>query len=139
MTAHGRVLRRAPSEAEKRVWKLVRRQQLDGLGFRRQHAVGPYVLDFYCPSLQIALEIDGGQHAAPHCVEYDSRRTAWLGARGIEVIRFWNNDVLSNIEGVWTVLMQAIDARRSTPSLTLPLAGGGNAPEPRAQQLGGDQ
>lgn len=135
MTARGRRLRKEPSEAENKMWRLVRRQQLAGLGFRRQHAIGSYVLDCYCPALKLGVELDGGQHAEPAQAAHDRRRTRWLAEKDIKVIRFWNNDVLGNIEGVWTVLMREIDGRRGTPSLSLPLAGGGESQEPQAPDL----
>ena len=135
MTARGLRLRKEPSEAEKKLWRLVRRQQLAGLGFRRQHAIGSYVLDFYCPALKLAVELDGGQHAEAAQAAHDRRRTRWLSESGIKVLRFWNNDVLGNIEGVLTVLMQEIDHRPDTPSLSLPLARGGESQEPQAPNL----
>ena len=109
---------------------MLRRHQFENLGFRRQHPVGIYVLDFYCPALRLGIELDGGQHNHAAVAARDETRRQWLASKDIKVIRFWNNDVLGNLEGVWIVLMQEIETRRvrpATPSLTLPLSGGGNA------------
>ena len=123
MTKRARRLRKEPTEAEKKLWRILRRHQIEKLGFRRQHPVGAYVLDFYCPALRLCIELDGGQHNDAAGMARDERRTQWLASKNIKVIRFWNNDVLGNIEGVWILLMQEIEARRArhaTPSLTLP-------------------
>jgi very-short-patch-repair endonuclease len=133
MTARARRLRKQPSEAEKKLWQMLRRHQFETLGFRRQHPIGVYVLDFYCPALRPAIEPDGGQHNEPGLTARDERRTQWLASKDINVVRFWNNDVLRNLEGVWTVLMQEVEARRerpATPSLTHPLSGGGDSSVP---------
>ena len=127
MTSRARRLRGNMSDAEYKLWQVLRRDQLRGLHFRRQHPIGPYTLDFYCPSIQLAVEVDGGQHAELKKV-HDERRTRWLTGNGVMVVRYWNNDVLSNLEGVLTDLVRVIETRAQalTPSLTLPLSGGGN-------------
>jgi very-short-patch-repair endonuclease len=99
-TAKARALRRSAREAEKVIWSHLRQAQLLGFSFRRQHSVGLFVLDFYCPTARLAIELDGGQHGHSKFMQRDLRRTAWLAAKGIRVIRFWNNDVSSNLEGV---------------------------------------
>jgi very-short-patch-repair endonuclease len=112
-----RRLRLTPTDAEMRLWSRLRRKQLEGFRFRRQHPLGPYVVDFFCAEATLIVEVDGGQHA------YDGeRRTRWLEARGYRVIRFWNNDVLANTEGV---LHTILDALRAAPHPDLPLEGGG--------------
>ena len=95
-----RELRRNQTEAEKTFWSQVRNRQFCGLRFFRQYSIGPYVLDFYCPKTNIAVELDGGQHAWDERQEYDTLRAEYLKAHEIEVMRFWNNDVLQNIKGV---------------------------------------
>ncbi len=72
--------------------------------FFRQYSVGPYVLDFYCPFLRLAIELDGGQHNLSQCKGFDAARSEYLKAQGIDVARFWNNDVLTNMEGVLAAL-----------------------------------
>jgi very-short-patch-repair endonuclease len=108
----------------------LRNAQLDGLSFRRQHPVGPYILDFYCATLKLAVELDGGQHAER--IGYDAARTRFLAGKGIRVVRFWNNDVATNVDGVLESLLQTVERRRRELTLTrsaarsdLPLSGGG--------------
>lgn len=97
-TARARLLRRRMTDAERRLWSKLRLRQVDGLRFRRQAPVGPYIVDFICLETKLIVEVDGGQHAADK--EKDDERTTWLEAEGYRVVRFWNNDVLSNTEGV---------------------------------------
>jgi very-short-patch-repair endonuclease len=130
MTSKARELRRIPTEAEKALWKALRRDQL-GVSFRRQHPIGHYVLDFYCPSAGLAIEVDGGQHAAGHQKEVDHRRDQWLLANGVRMLRFWNNEVLSNLQGVLQTILTDL---KKTPSrrakrAELPLSGGGDRTE----------
>jgi len=93
-----RQLRLNSTDAEKRLWKRLRAFQLDGFYFRRQVSMGPYFVDFVCHKVRLIVELDGGQHAL--CVDYDQQRTDWLNRQGYNVIRFWNNEVMENIEGV---------------------------------------
>jgi len=99
-----RLLRRNPSVAEKTLWKNLRAHRLGEAGFRRQHAIGPYIVDFCAPRLKIVIELDGGQHAGQH--EYDLARTKFLEQQGYIVLRFWNNEVIENIEGVLQIISQ---------------------------------
>ena len=87
-----RELRRNPTEAERLLWKHIRRRQLGGYRFRRQHPLGRYIVDFFCFEQRLVIEIDGGRHSERGI--YDSRRTEWLEANGCKVMRFWNNQVL---------------------------------------------
>jgi very-short-patch-repair endonuclease len=127
MTSRARRLRGNMTDAEYKLWQALRRDQIQGLHFRRQHPLGPYTLDFYCPSIQLCIEVDGGQHAELRKAD-DDRRTRWLADNGVMVVRYWNNDVLSNLEGVLTDLIRIIENRAQalTPSHPLPLSGGGN-------------
>jgi very-short-patch-repair endonuclease len=101
-----RELRKNMTEAEKRLWYLMRRHNLETKLIRRQVPVGDYIIDFACLAERLLIEIDGGQHAAQ--AEQDARRTAWLEQRGFRVIRFWNNDVLGNTEGVLEMIVAAL-------------------------------
>ena len=92
-----RQLRRDMTIAEQCLWRRIRTQQL-GVKFRRQHPAGIYILDFACVELMLALELDGGQHAEAQVK--DEKRTRWLEAKGWKVLRFWNNELLKNIDGV---------------------------------------
>jgi very-short-patch-repair endonuclease len=87
-------LRENATDAERKLWHLLRRKQVAGLRFRRQYPLGPYIVDFVCLPARLIIEVDGGQHA-DH-VERDTMRTAWLESQGFRVIRFWNNEVLSS-------------------------------------------
>jgi very-short-patch-repair endonuclease len=86
----------------------LRRRQLDGSRFRQQVPLGPYVVDFLCVKSRLIIEIDGGQHAT--AVEADEERTTWLKSRRFRVIRFWNNEVLENIEGVLAAILREVEA-----------------------------
>lgn len=100
--SRARVLRRALTPPEARLWVCLRRRALAGLKFRRQHPVGSYVLDFYCPEAELAIEVDGQQHGDPERSEHDCRRTAWLGTQNIAVLRLAAEDVRVNLDGVLT-------------------------------------
>lgn len=91
-----RNLRHNSTDAETKLWSRLRNRQLAGAKLRRQVPLGPYIADFLCADARLIVELDGGQHTT----EVDAVRTAWLEAQGFRVIRFWNNDVLSNVEGV---------------------------------------
>lgn len=103
-----RELRRNQTDAEKALWARVRNKQFCGLKFFRQYSMGAYVLDFYCPEKKLAVELDGGQHNLAEGKEYDAERTAYLNAHGIEVVRFWNNEVLYEMEGALESLIQRL-------------------------------
>jgi very-short-patch-repair endonuclease len=128
-TGRARRLRRDTTKAERKLWRLLQRAQMEGLSFRRQHPIGKYVVDFYCASLKLAIEVDGGHHNLAHHQDSDESRTEWLRTKGVTVVRFWNNDVIENIEGVWEEISRVsstLSLWPATPSLTLALSGGGN-------------
>ena len=85
----------------------LRARQLGGLKFRRQHPVGRFVVDFFCLEQGIVVELDGGQHAVQ--TEYDQRRSAFLSLRGYRVLRFWDNEVIENIDGVLQQILQTVN------------------------------
>jgi very-short-patch-repair endonuclease len=87
---HARQMRRAPTRAEDRIWSWVRDRRFDGYKFKRQFPIGRYILDFYCPELKLAIEMDGQQHQTQWLAEYDGERSLELHARGIEVLRIPN-------------------------------------------------
>lgn len=82
--------------------------QLAGHKFRRQHSIGGYIVDFYCPKLKLAIKVDGGQHNLDENTAYDKERTAYLNALNVKVIRYWNNEVMKNINGVLEDLIDKI-------------------------------
>lgn len=92
----GRELRRNRTPAEARLWTILRCKTM-GVKFRRQHQLGPYFVDFVCLPRRLVIEVDGGQHAAS---EADRIRDAWLWEQGFQVMRFWNHEVLDNLDGV---------------------------------------
>lgn len=108
--AFRRVLRRKATDAENLVWGHLRRHRL-GPKFRRQHTLGPYTLDFFCPSARLAIELDGGQHYAGPQHEKDLARDAWLERQGIRVLRFSDRDALMEIEVVEEVIWNALAER----------------------------
>jgi very-short-patch-repair endonuclease len=95
-----RNLRSQEPPAERLLWNHLNAKQLDGLKFRRQHTIGNYIIDFVCPAKMLIIEIDGGHHNELITENADTQRTKALKALGYQVIRFWNNDVLQNIDGV---------------------------------------
>ena len=108
---YAREMRTNATDAEALMWSLVRGKRLLGLKFRRQHTFDRYILDFYCEELQLAIELDGGQHQKQ--VSYDSERTARLEKQGICVLRFWNNDVMTQTEVVMTDLFNKVQSMQS--------------------------
>jgi len=131
-TNRARQLRRAATDVEMRLWSKLKGGGLDGLGFRRQHPAGTYVLDFYCPQLRLSIELDGSQHGETKHQARDEKRSAWLRGCGVTELRFWNNDVTQNLPGVLEAILAAANELRAcggTPTrrwrADLPLAGGG--------------
>ena len=109
-----RDLRSQLTHAEAVLWTHLKGSRLDGAKFRRQQGVGVYVLDFYCPAVRLAIELDGAAHDHEDAVARDAAREAWLAAHGIRVIRFVNDDVLRNPEGVLAAIRDALESARAT-------------------------
>ena len=107
-----RALRRNPSDVERIMWRLVRDRRFEGTKFRRQVPIGPFVADFASIEHRVVVELDGGQHADS---AYDRRRDDFMRDAGWRVLRFWNNDVMKNREGVLLMLQQAVAL---TPTLS---------------------
>ena len=128
-TARARELRRNSTNVEMKLWQKLRNRQL-GVDFRRQHPAGSFVLDFYCSSLRLAIEVDGGQHS--QWSKRDAMRDAWFGHRGVTVLRFWNSDVTENFSGVLESIAAKVSELQSSEMIPtrrwradLPLSGGG--------------
>ncbi|HLE24519.1 MAG TPA: endonuclease domain-containing protein [Thermodesulfobacteriota bacterium] len=98
--------RKNPTEAERKLWQHFRLRQLGGYKFRMQQPLGPYIVDFVCLEKKLILEVDGGQHSEQ--LSYDTERSTWLEAQGFRVLRFWNNEVLKEIEVVKQVITEAL-------------------------------
>ncbi len=104
-----KTLRNDPTPAEKRLWGKLRNSPLVGKKFRRQHSVYNYILDFYCPQHQLAIELDGDSHFTESGMKYDAKRTTFLNEVGIQVLRFTNNEVLENLESVLERIRKNLD------------------------------
>jgi very-short-patch-repair endonuclease len=103
-----RRLRKDMTEAEKRLWYRIRRCQLSEHQFRKQVELGSYVVDFCCLKERLVIELDGGQHA--EITEYELKRRAWLEENGYRVLRFWNNEVFENLDGVLETIVRSLKA-----------------------------
>lgn len=101
-------LRRNSTDSEKFLWSKVKQSQL-GFKFRRQHGIGPYILDFYCPRKKLAIELDGSQHNSPEGRQYDQERTEYLNSIGIKILRFWNGEVSKNIKLVLEIIWRELN------------------------------
>jgi len=111
-----RNLRRNQTDAEKKLWAVLRDRRLSGIKFRRQFSIDIFILDFYAPEFNLAVEADGGQHYAEGA-EKDALRAERLFASGVHVLRFSNRDILQNIEGVCETILQTIEKRKEPPHL----------------------
>lgn len=109
-TARTRTLRRNSTDAETKLWLALRDRRLEGYKFVRQAAIGRYIVDFVCRDQQLVVEVDGGQHNESRA---DKLRDAALAQEGYRVVRFWNNDVLGNLNGVLQTLLQELRTRKS--------------------------
>ena len=125
--SRARTLRRSGTDAEHALWQIIRNRQIDGKKFVRQYPVEPFIADFACREAMLIIELDGGQHADSAS---DERRTAYLNARGYSVLRFWNNEVLSNREGCWHVIQSVL---QGAPSPDLRFAPATLSPEGRGK------
>ena len=123
-------LRRDPTDAERKLWSALRNRQLEGAKFRKQQPIGPFIVEFACQEHRLIIEADGGQHAENVS---DAKRTAFLESKGYRVLRFWNTDILTNLNGVAEVIATELRtphparASRESPS---PSRGEGHAGAP---------
>ena len=113
-----KALRKDFTDTERLLWKYLRAKQMEGYKFRRQEAIGRYIVDFVCQQKRMVIEVDGGQHSTEK--ERDNERDKWLEGKGYKVLRFWNNEVLANTEGVLDIIRDCLNH----PPLTPPLKGG---------------
>ena len=110
-----RKLRHNQTDAERKLWMLLRSRQLDGVKFRRQYYAGGYILDFYSPEYKLGIEADGGQHYEYEGIRKDQIRTEQLYLQGIEIIRFSDIDILKNPDGVYEAIQNKINNNKKTP------------------------
>jgi very-short-patch-repair endonuclease len=111
---YARNLRRSQTAAERKLWLLLRDRRLAGFKFRRQHPIGPFIVDFCCTEAKVIVELDGGHHLLTH--DSDTARSGYLAGQGYRVLRFWNNDVLGNTSGVLERIVEALKRDRQRPS-----------------------
>ncbi|MBI4063665.1 MAG: endonuclease domain-containing protein [Elusimicrobia bacterium] len=114
MRGRARQLRQNWTDAENKFWRLLRLRNIGGYKFRRQHPIGPYIVDFCCLKKRLVIELDGGQHA--RSIGYDRQRTEFLQARGYRVMRVWDNEALTNADGVLEKVLEILEEK----PLTLP-------------------
>jgi len=130
---YARNLRRLQTDAERKLWLLLRDRRLAGFKFRRQHPIGPFIADFCCTEVRIIVELDGGQHAISRAG--DAARSRYLEGQGYRVLRFWNNEVSGNISGVLERIAEALRRDEQRPS-PCPLPGGERGSELRGSEGG---
>ena len=109
LLAIARNLRQRQTDAESLLWAMLRNRRLEGLKFRRQHPIGRYVLDFYCPDARLAVELDGEQHGEDVGQARDAEREAFLLKNGIRTVRFWNHEVLTELEWVLETIFEQFE------------------------------
>lgn len=107
---HAKELHRNMSSAEAKLWSHLRAHRMEDVHFRNQHAIGKYIVDFCAPRKKLIIELDGSQHLEQE--EYDTERTAFFESKGYRVLRFWNNEVMNNMDGVLKVIWSALNESR---------------------------
>jgi very-short-patch-repair endonuclease len=122
LRSNARTLRRNSTDAERILWSELRDHRLNGAGFRRQVPIANYIADFVCHAARLVIELDGGQHFSDQAEQADARRSAVIEAKGFQVLRFSNHDVMTNRAGVLETIATAVAAR--APTLTLPARAG---------------
>ena len=113
--ALARGLRKRQTNAERALWSKLRNKQIEGVKFRRQQAIGPYIVNFVSLERKLIIEIDGGQHNERKVRGKDQEREEWLKEKGYQTLRFWNNDVLTNIEGVLERIKENLEGKTPSP------------------------
>ena len=121
------------TDAERLLWQHLRNRELGGYKFRRQRPVGPYIVDFVCLEKKLVIEVDGGQHAGQ--VELDAKRSGYLDDKGYRVMRFWNNEVLTETESVLTVILSSLEGNITSISPSSPSP----RPSPRVERENKDK
>jgi len=117
-----RQLRKNMTDAERTLWRHLRLRQFAGYKFRRQQPIGKYIVDFVCFERKLIIELDGSQHSGE--VAYDSERSAWLEEQGFRVLRFWDNQVFNETDGLKEIIIGALYGLSYTPHLNPPPQGG---------------
>lgn len=111
-------MRHSATDAEQVMWQILRAKRFMNLKFRRQYVIEPYIVDFYCHEIGLVIEVDGGQHGTDNVIGYDAERTKFLEALGFVVVRYWNHDVLREIDSVledlWNVCLE-LNSKSTSP------------------------
>ena len=110
LVSYARRLRREQTDAERLLWGHLRDRRLNGFKFRRQAPSAPFIVDFFCVERGLVVELDGSQHGEDRALKYDARRTVVLNAKGLRVVRFWNEDVLKDLRGVLDMILFELEA-----------------------------
>ncbi|HNR76720.1 MAG TPA: endonuclease domain-containing protein [Parvularculaceae bacterium] len=105
-TERAQRLRREATPAERKLWARFKAKKLNGLAFRRQHPIGPYIVDFYCAALKLAIEIDGDSHGSEEALRRDEKRSAFIASKGVRIIRFWNSDIHERLDGALADILE---------------------------------
>lgn len=108
-TIKARSLRKNMTEQERRLWQYLRKRSINNLKFRRQYPIGNYIVDFVCIEKKLVIEVDGGQHNQNDNISYDKSRTQYIEKLGYKVIRFWNNEIDNNIDGVYEEILKYLN------------------------------
>jgi len=124
LTELARNLRKNATQQERILWKLLRNSNIKNYKFKRQYPIGDYIVDFICKEKLLIIELDGGQHNQQKNIVSDDIRTKYLESRGFKVLRFWNNDVDKNIEGVYEVILRHLGVKGCSPPQPSPLGEG---------------
>ncbi len=106
-----KILRKNQTQQEKKLWNILRNRQLSGFKFKRQYPIGNYIVDFACREAKLVIEIDGGQHNTSNGISYDEIRSEYLKHAGFMVLRFWNNEIDENIEGVYQKIAELLQRK----------------------------
>ena len=133
--ANAKRLRANETDAERKLWRALARIPLDGTHFRRQAPIGPFIADFVCLTAKLVIELDGGQHSESAQVARDAMRTAWLEREGYQVVRFWNDDVLRDLESVLDTIYAALygSTTAEPDTLTPPRTASRSDPPPQGE------
>ncbi len=105
-----RELRNNMTIQERKLWRVLRKRNINNCRFRRQYPIGNYIADFVCREKKLVIEIDGGQHNEPETIKYDEDRTRYIESKGYKVIRFWNNDIDNNLDSVYLEILKVLNA-----------------------------
>ena len=133
-SSRARTMRKEKTDAERKLWHSLRDLNRQGFHFRQQAPIGKYIADFCDHSAKLVIEVDGGQHGEDDQRRHDDERTAWLNGEGYQVVRFWNGDVLTNLDGVMTSILIALGLIRTAAASPETIAG--YSPPPRGEGSG---